>query len=112
MYRKLKPLKNEISVDEFLRLSYLDDDRRKAIKHFSSGMKQRVQLLLAIKTDCPILLLDEPSSFLDDQARAWLYELIATNCADKLVIMASNDTQDLDQCNQIVDLESIQQISS
>jgi len=71
-------------------------------------MKQRVHLLLAIITDAPLLLLDEPSSFLDDQARTWLYEMIEENCKEKLVIMASNDQQDLDHCDEIVQLESIQ----
>lgn len=111
MYRKLKPLQENISTDEFLRLSYLGDDKHKPIKYFSSGMKQRVHLLLAIKTDCPLLLLDEPSSFLDDQARGWLYQMIDDNCADKLVILASNDAQDLDHCDVIVDLDSVQLIS-
>lgn len=111
MYRKLKPLQHNITTDEFLALSYLEEDRHKAIKHFSSGMKQRVQLLLAMKTDCPVLLLDEPSSFLDDQARSWLYTQLDENCSQKLVIMASNDQQDLNHCDEIVDLKSIQKIS-
>ena len=72
-------------------------------------MKQRVQLLLAIKTDCPILLLDEPSSFLDDKARSWLYEMLDQHCKEKLVILASNDGQDLQQCDEIVMIEDIQQ---
>jgi len=108
MYRKLKPLQENISTEEFLSLSYLGNDRLKPIKYFSSGMKQRVQLLLAIKTDCRLLLLDEPSSFLDDQARAWLYNMINQNCKTKLVIIASNDRQDLEHCDKVLDLESIQ----
>jgi len=111
MYRKLKPLQENMSADEFLELSYLGDDQNKPIKYFSSGMAQRVQLLLAIKTDCPLLFLDEPSSFLDDQARTWLYQMISDNCADKLVIMASNDRQDLNYCDTVIDLESIQLVS-
>jgi len=108
MYRKLKPLQSNISTDEFLQLSYLGDDKKKPIKYFSSGMRQRVHLLLAIKTDCPLLLLDEPSSFLDDQARIWLYNMIDEHCTDKLVIMASNDAQDLAHCDLVVNLESVQ----
>lgn len=108
MYRKLKPLQNDLSTEEFLNLCYLTDDKHKPIKYFSSGMKQRVQLLLAIGTDCPILLLDEPSSFLDDQARDWLYTVLANRSAEKLVIMASNDTTDLEQCDLVYSLNDIQ----
>lgn len=108
MYRKLKPLQEDVSNEEFLTLSYLKDDKHKPIKYFSSGMKQRVQLLLAMSSDCPLLLLDEPSSFLDDNARQWMYDLLIDRCAEKLVIMASNDTTDLTQCDQVLELDSIQ----
>lgn len=108
MYRKLKPLQDDLSTAEFLNVCYLTEDQHKPIKYFSSGMKQRVQLLLAIGTDCPLLLLDEPSSFLDDQAREWLYRVLAKRCANKLVIIASNDTTDLEQCDLVYGLNEIQ----
>lgn len=112
MYRKLKALQDDITTEDFLSISYLGEDRNKPIKYFSSGMKQRVQLLLAIKTDCPLLLLDEPSSFLDDNARSWLYNMMDQFCKNKLVILASNDGQDLQRCDEIVMLEDIQQPES
>lgn len=108
MYRKLKPLQQDLKTMEFLKVCYLEDDKNKPIKYFSSGMKQRVQLLLAIGTDCPLLLLDEPSSFLDDNARRWMYSLLKSRCSEKLVIMASNDTADLEQCDEVLELDAIQ----
>jgi ABC-type multidrug transport system ATPase subunit len=39
---------------------------------FSRGMLQRVALLEAVHAGCPLLLLDEPFSGLDDDGRAWL----------------------------------------
>jgi ABC-type multidrug transport system ATPase subunit len=38
----------------------------------SRGMLQRVALLEAVQSGCPLLLLDEPFSGLDDDGRAWL----------------------------------------
>jgi heme exporter protein A len=39
---------------------------------FSRGMLQRVALLEAVHAGCPLLLLDEPFSGLDDDGRDWL----------------------------------------
>ncbi len=102
VYGKLKPLEQHMDTKEFLNIAYLEKDRKKPIKYFSSGMKQRMQLLLALKTDVPFLLLDEPSSFLDVKAKDWFYQLVDTYKKSKLIIMASNDEDDLRCCEQLI----------
>jgi ABC-type multidrug transport system ATPase subunit len=54
-----------------LSLLGLEKSQDKALKHFSSGMKQRTKLALACCTNSPILLLDEPTSNLDTQGVDW-----------------------------------------
>lgn len=102
VYGKLKPLEQNVDTKEFLKIAYLEKDRKKPIKYFSSGMKQRMQLLLAIKTDVPFLLLDEPSSFLDAKAKDWFYQLVTAYKNDKLIIMASNAEEDLRVCGELI----------
>jgi ABC-type multidrug transport system ATPase subunit len=62
----------------------------KPIKHFSSGMKQKVRLALAILADTPLLLLDEPVSNLDKAAIAWYKMMMQKYGAGRTVIVCSN----------------------
>lgn len=62
----------------------------KPVRQFSSGMKQRLKLGLAILSDTPLLLLDEPVSNLDREAIAWYKALILKHAAHRTVIVCSN----------------------
>ena len=93
-YSKLKPFRNEINYPEFLAIIELEKAKKKAIKDFSSGMKQRVKLGLAILSDTPILLLDEPTSNFDKNAITWYQNLIRNNLDNRIVFVASNNQQD------------------
>lgn len=93
-YTKLKPLKKDINYLDFIKIIELENTKDKAIKHFSSGMKQRVKLGLAILSDTPILLLDEPTSNLDANAIKWYQNLIQNNLENRIVFVASNNQKD------------------
>jgi len=107
-YTKFKSLLPEIDLAEFIRLSDTGKHKNKSLQNFSSGMKQRVQLLLALVTQVPVILLDEPSSFLDLNNKAWFYQNLKEFSHDRLVIITTNDPEDLSQCNQVLQLEELQ----
>ena len=67
-------------------------------------MKQRVKLALAISTDTPILLLDEPSTNLDVKAVEWFHRLFEQYAGNRLAIIATNDPGDLRLCSQKLDI--------
>jgi ABC-type multidrug transport system ATPase subunit len=87
-HQKFKPLKG--SIEEFIDFVELPKARNKAIKFFSSGMKQRLKLGLAFWSNSPILLLDEPTSNLDAQAIRWYLDNVQNHSIDRLTIIASN----------------------
>ena len=87
---KLQPFRNGLSIADIITLLYLDDSADKAIRHYSSGMRQRVKLGLALLTDTPIVLLDEPCANLDSTAIAWYNGLVADNQAGRILIVCSN----------------------
>ena len=64
------------------------------VSYFSSGMKQRLKLALAILSDTPLLLLDEPLSNLDKKAGCWYADLISDFGTGRTIIVCSNSQQD------------------
>jgi ABC-type multidrug transport system ATPase subunit len=93
-HRRLKPLVRNMSTSELIRICQLEINADKPLKYFSSGMKQRLKLALAIMSDTPVLLLDEPVSNLDKAAIAWYKDLIMKNTHDRLVVVSSNSIEE------------------
>src|SRR5258705_13055226 len=60
--KEFKPLLTEISQQDVLNIARLEHDPSKQIRNFSSGMKQRLKVSLAVLADVPVVLLDEPTT--------------------------------------------------
>lgn len=97
-HSRLKPLLPPFSPKDVLDLLALPKSADKELRYFSSGMKQRVKIILAILSDTPAILLDEPATNLDLAGIAWYKELIRNWTANRLVIIASNDPGDAEFC--------------
>lgn len=89
-HREFKPFVKELNTEDVITVIGLNDSNNKQLKYFSSGMKQRVRLALAILSDTPVLLLDEPCSNLDQKGVQWYNELINKHAANRVVIVCSN----------------------
>ncbi len=101
---KFKQLQKGFDERMVLELLGLKKSQDKALKYFSSGMKQRTKLVLACCTDTPILLLDEPTSNLDKQGVTWYHELMERFTSDRLVIVGSNQEVEYSFCNHFVQI--------
>ncbi len=64
--------------------------KHKQIRQFSSGMKQRVKLVLAILSDVPLILLDEPAMNLDKPGIDWYHGLVNEFAGNRTIIICSN----------------------
>ena len=101
----LKKSIHQLTIHEMISLSGLQHTPDKRIGYFSSGMKQRVKLLLAILSDTPFLLLDEPLSNLDKQASNWYTDLINRFSENRTIIVSSNNIeQEYQFCNKSIQL--------
>lgn len=67
----------------------LADHRTTLVGELSGGMRQRLGFALALLTDPPILVLDEPSASLDAASRAWLAAQLRAMAADGRVVLVS-----------------------
>jgi ABC-type multidrug transport system ATPase subunit len=95
--QKFKP--NSFSTSEMIETLRLEKFKNQYIKNFSSGMKQRLKLGLAIYSDVPVLLLDEPTTNLDTENTDWYRTEIKNKLSQKLVIIASNQPAEHDFCD-------------
>lgn len=69
----------------------LEGLERRAIGQLSGGQLQRALLGRAIVSDPAILILDEPSTYIDKQFEARLYELLAEINQECAIILVSHD---------------------
>lgn len=103
---QFKPLKDGLSIQEFLEIMKLQKSISKMVKHFSSGMKQRLKLGLAFYSKTEIILLDEPTSNLDYQGIEWYHQEIEKNTQDRLLILCSNQSYEYEFCENIIRITS------
>ena len=92
-HSKFKNFYPSLTPEKIIELCELEKSSDKELKYFSSGMKQRVRLALAIFSDTPLLLLDEPASNLDKQGIRWYQKMMGDFSKDRLVIVCSNQQQ-------------------
>ncbi|HRS01336.1 MAG TPA: ABC transporter ATP-binding protein [Bacteroidota bacterium] len=95
---------NEIAMN-YLRQFNLQEHYLKPIKAFSSGMKQRMKMMLAILNDPAVLFLDEPFSNLDEEGIT-NFEKIILDFHNKgnLIFIASNDEREISIANKKVNI--------
>lgn len=101
---RFKKYRGGMDRDSLIELLGLKNAEFKAIKYFSSGMKQRVKLALAFCSDTGILLLDEPASNLDQQGLEWYLSLVGQFSSDRLLIICSNQEQEYGFCRHQINV--------
>lgn len=100
----LKQKKNEPDIKSILEKFNIHSHKDKIFKYYSSGMKQRLKLILAIINDPPIMLFDEPGANLDKDGKKIIYSYIASVRKDKIIIIATNEKKEAVLCREVVKL--------
>ncbi|MGV2870730.1 ABC transporter ATP-binding protein [Colwellia sp. E150_009] len=74
----------------------------------SGGQRQRISLARALMNDPPILLLDEPTSMVDNEAKTTFKDSFNEVLKDKTVIMVSHDQQLADIADHVFEMKNHQ----
>ncbi len=107
-HQKFKPYLHGLQANDLIDILSFSASKHKEVRFFSSGMKQRLKLALALCSDTPLVLLDEPTTNLDTQGVEWYRSLIEKFATNRTLIIASNIEHDYDFCEttlQITDFK-------
>src|SRR5881398_3012977 len=88
---------------ELIEIVGLAADKKRILKEYSKGMRQRIGLAQALINDPELVILDEPTSGLDPIGTRWMKDLILDlRRKGKTVIMCSHRLDDVqDVCDRI-----------
>jgi ABC-2 type transport system ATP-binding protein len=81
----------------------LSADKKRILKEYSKGMRQRIGLAQALINDPELVILDEPTSGLDPLGTRWMKDLIVgLRDQGKTIIMCSHRLEDVqDICDRV-----------
>ncbi|SFJ59551.1 MULTISPECIES: ABC transporter ATP-binding protein [unclassified Bacillus (in: firmicutes)] len=96
---KMKNMNDKEHVKELLNVFKLYEDRNRAFKKYSLGMKQRLGLAAAFMNNPQLLILDEPTNGLDPQGVYEVKELIkkAPSIFNSTIILSSHILSEVEQ---------------
>jgi len=88
-------------LDELLEFAQLGDKKNSKVKSLSGGMKRRLTIARALVSDPDILMLDEPTTGLDPQARHILWDRLFRLKEKGVTLLIT--THHMDEAEQLCD---------
>ncbi|MFM8869473.1 MAG: ATP-binding cassette domain-containing protein, partial [Candidatus Nanopelagicus sp.] len=88
-------------IDELLEFAQLLDKKNSKVKSLSGGMKRRLTIARALVSDPDILMLDEPTTGLDPQARHILWDRLFRLKEKGVTLLIT--THHMDEAEQLCD---------
>ncbi|WP_270405732.1 ATP-binding cassette domain-containing protein [Paenibacillus timonensis] len=79
----------------------LSDAAKRPLKHFSGGMRRRLDLAASLIAQPPLIFLDEPTTGLDPRTRTQMWDTIRRLVASGSTVLLT--TQYLDEADQLAD---------
>jgi len=109
--KTLAEIKGDVTdaeIDEVLKAVNLYDEKDKKVRAYSQGMKQRLRIAQAIMEKPEILILDEPTNYLDKDGVAILRNIL-TNFTQSggTLLLTSHNKDDIDTlCKDVYQIDN------
>lgn len=106
-------------------------DRKRTLREYSKGMRQRIGLAQALINDPELVILDEPTSGLDPLGSRWMKDLIldlrkqgktvimcshrlddVQDVCDRIAILFEGDLQELGEVEKLLEVEEVVQLKA
>jgi ABC-2 type transport system ATP-binding protein len=102
-FAKLKNMWNaDHRIDELLEMISLKKWENELVMKYSTGMKHKLALAIALLNDPPILVLDEPLTGIDPLTAYELKKLVKDTFRDKTIIWASHNLYEIEEmCDRV-----------
>lgn len=75
--------------------------------NFSEGQMRRLDIMRAILKKPKLLIFDEATANIDKKRRAYFYQLLHELSADKIILFATHNQDELKEADEIIDLEQM-----
>ena len=104
----MNPTRRREQAQKLIAMVGLEHDKKRILKEYSKGMRQRIGLAQALINDPELVILDEPTSGLDPLGARWMKDLILNLRKEgKTVLMCSHRLEDVqDVCDRIAILDN------
>ncbi len=86
------------TMNKLLHQFGLQKRKNELVRHFSTGMKQRLKYVLALLQQAPIIFIDEPTANLDTEGCSIVEEVVSNYQKDRIVVLATNSQDEAKWC--------------
>ncbi|MGC4190883.1 MAG: ATP-binding cassette domain-containing protein [Thermomicrobiales bacterium] len=88
-------------ADDLLAAFDLTDAAARQVKHYSGGMRRRIDIAASLVVTPDLIFLDEPTTGLDPRSRNQVWEIVRTLVAEGTTVLLT--TQYLEEADQLAD---------
>jgi ABC-2 type transport system ATP-binding protein len=94
------PSERHAQIEELLVAVGLEEHADRRVRDFSGGMRQRIGIARALLGNPPLLVVDEPTTGLDIEARRRFRDLLTALARKRIVILSSHIASDVETTAQ------------